>query len=137
MAKAHGGGEPARRKKKIRLWQILLALIVVAGLVSSRVLRNQGLSSSDDKASTSDKPPDPLAGIPALRDRLVLPAAPQKPRPFTLDPAAYTEPETKQAYQAAKDIPEVLEHVACYCGCFGTAGHRNNLDCFRDNHGVT
>ena len=40
------------------------------------------------------------------------------------------------AYQAAKDIPEVLERLPCYCGCFTNAGHRNNLDCFRDDHGV-
>ena len=33
----------------------------------------------------------------ALRDRLVLPATPRRPRPVTLDPASFTDPEVKQA----------------------------------------
>ncbi|OFW41864.1 MAG: hypothetical protein A3J28_01450 [Acidobacteria bacterium RIFCSPLOWO2_12_FULL_60_22] len=68
---------------------------------------------------------------------MVLPAQPRTPRPTTLNPASFDNPEVKAAYQAAKEAPEALENVACYCGCFGTSGHRNNLDCFTDNHGVT
>ena len=69
---------------------------------------------------------------------MILPAQPQKPRPVTLSPSAFADsPEVQTAYQAAKDSPEALEHVACYCGCYGSSGHRNNLDCFKDNHGVT
>jgi hypothetical protein len=30
-----------------------------------------------------------------------------------------------------------LERLPCYCGCYLTAGHQNNLDCFRDRHGET
>ena len=51
----------------------------------------------------------------------------------TLNPAAY-EGRAREAYQAAKDIPEVLAELPCFCGC-ANQGHRSNLYCFRDNHG--
>lgn len=68
---------------------------------------------------------------------MVIPAQPRTPRPMTLNPANFDNPDVKVAYQAAKEAPEALENVACYCGCFRTSGHRNNLDCFTDNHGAT
>ena len=53
----------------------------------------------------------------------------------TLPPSMFTG-KTREAYQVAKDIPEVLEQVQCYCGCRRSAGHQNNLFCFTDDHGV-
>ena len=70
------------------------------------------------------------------KSRLIRTAQPRKPRPSTLNPDTFTDPEIRLAYQVAKAIPQVLEYLPCYCGCFSNAGHRNNLDCFRDNHGV-
>ena len=72
-----------------------------------------------------------------MRNRLVLPAEPKSPRPTTLNPTRFSNPEVARSYQVAKDIPEVLEHMPCYCGCYGSSGHRNNLDCYTDNHGET
>ena len=51
----------------------------------------------------------------------------------TLDPASY-DGRTREAYQVAKDIPEVLAELPCFCGC-ANQGHRSNLYCFKDNHG--
>ena len=82
-------------------------------------------------------PPEYISTNPALRNRLILPAIPHATRPVTLPPESFSNDEIRRSYQAAKDYPEVLETVACYCGCYGDAGHRNNLDCYRDNHGVT
>jgi hypothetical protein len=42
--------------------------------------------------------------------------------------------KAREAYQAAKEIPEILKYLPCFCGCFGQ-GHRNNLYCFHDGHG--
>ena len=64
------------------------------------------------------------------------PAIPRVPRPATLSPVLFTGYAAK-GYQVAKEIPEVLEHVMCYCGCDRNPGHQNNLDCFADEHGVT
>lgn len=100
-------------------------------MVAAFMLRRDS-GSGDEIPSSFD-----LAGGSALRDRLVLPAKPQRPRPVILDPAGFTDPEVRRAYQAAKDTPDPIENMACYCGCFGTANHRNNLDCFKDSHGAT
>ena len=126
-----------RRKKTTRLWQGLLGLIVIGGMIAVYVVRGRESSSETQSVSANQSQSNPEAVSPTLRNRLVLPAWPQKPRPFTLSPNSFNDSETRQAYQAAKDVPEVLENIACYCGCYGTAGHRNNLDCYKDNHGVT
>lgn len=65
--------------------------------------------------------------------RYVLPATPRVPRPRTLDPAQFMG-KTREAYQAARDYPELLERMPCYCGCYQSAGHQNNLDCYTDQH---
>lgn len=58
-----------------------------------------------------------------------------KPNVTTLDPARFTG-RTRSAYQAAKEVPEVLAQLPCFCGCMTGFGHKNNLDCFHDEHGV-
>ena len=63
------------------------------------------------------------------------PAIPRVPRPATLSPALFTGYAAK-GYQVAKEIPDVLERVMCYCGCDRNPGHQNNLDCFADDHGA-
>ena len=44
--------------------------------------------------------------------------------------------EPVRPIEAAKEVPEVLAQLPCYCGCMSNFGHRNNLDCFHDEHGV-
>lgn len=65
-----------------------------------------------------------------------LPAVSHPRRPPTLDPALFTG-KVAEGYRIAREHPELLERLACYCGCYLTDGHQNNLDCFRDRHGET
>jgi hypothetical protein len=61
-------------------------------------------------------------------------AAPEAPPMVaTLSPDLFTG-KAREAYQAAREIPEILRYMPCFCGCFGL-GHRNNLFCFADDHG--
>jgi len=53
----------------------------------------------------------------------------------TLPPEMFLDPKAKEAYQVAKDIPDVLRELPCFCGCMRTHGHKNNLFCFMDEHG--
>jgi len=53
-----------------------------------------------------------------------------------LSPTLFTDATTRAAYQVAKDIPEVLEQLPCFCGCMTGFGHKNNLFCFKDQHGA-
>ena len=52
-----------------------------------------------------------------------------------LSPALFADQKARAAYQTAKDIPEVLEQLPCFCGCMMDRGHKNNLFCFKDEHG--
>jgi len=54
--------------------------------------------------------------------------------PNTLDPNRI-QGEDRKGYQIAKEIPEVLAQLPCFCGC-EAVGHKNLLDCFVDEHGV-
>jgi hypothetical protein len=78
----------------------------------------------------------PVAVPTSFEGKIITPH-PRVPRNMTLDPAQFRDPETKKAYQIAKDKPELLEHMACYCGCMGSVeNHTSNLDCFADGHGT-
>jgi hypothetical protein len=117
-------------KKTARTGQVILLVCVLAAFVGAYFLWNQDSGGGSATSSGSSVPS-------GLRDRMILPATPHVPRPVTLDPALFPDPEVKRSYQVAQSDPEPLEHVACYCGCFNSSGHRNNLDCFKDSHGAT
>ncbi|HYR86591.1 MAG TPA: CYCXC family (seleno)protein [Terriglobia bacterium] len=54
----------------------------------------------------------------------------------TMSPSYFSnDAKAQAAYQTAKDIPEVLAELPCFCGCMQNFGHENNLFCFRDEHG--
>ena len=54
--------------------------------------------------------------------------------PKTLDPNLI-KGEDREGYQIAKEIPEILAQLPCFCGC-EAVGHESLLDCFIDEHGV-
>ena len=72
-----------------------------------------------------------LKGPAQTAQREVLP----KPNITTLDPALFSG-KTRVAYEAAREVPEVLAQLPCYCGCMSGFNHKHNLDCFHDEHGV-
>jgi len=59
---------------------------------------------------------------------------PQTGLPKTLDPILF-KGKAKKAYEIAKEIPEILAKMPCFCEC-EAYGHENLLDCFIDNHGA-
>ena len=54
--------------------------------------------------------------------------------PETLDPNLI-KGEDRKGYQVAKEIPEILAQLPCFCGC-EAVGHETLLDCFVDGHAV-
>jgi hypothetical protein len=54
--------------------------------------------------------------------------------PKTLNPNLI-KGKDREGYQVAKEIPEILAQLPCFCGC-EAVGHENLLDCFVDEHGV-
>ena len=54
----------------------------------------------------------------------------------TLPPTLFSG-RVRRAYQIARDIPEVLDKLYCYCMCKENSGHKNLLTCYVDNHAAT
>jgi len=54
--------------------------------------------------------------------------------PKTIDPNLI-KGEERRGYQIAKEIPEILAQLPCFCDCEAVS-HENLLDCFVDEHGV-
>ncbi|MCZ7625757.1 MAG: hypothetical protein C3F12_04990 [Candidatus Methylomirabilota bacterium] len=65
-----------------------------------------------------------------------LPGIPRRPRPATPSPALFSG-KLAETYRIAREVPELIEQMPCYCGCYGMADHRNNLDCYADRHADT
>ena len=53
----------------------------------------------------------------------------------TLAPEMFTG-NVRLAYQVAKDIPETLAQMPCYCHCDMSQGHKSLHSCFEDEHGT-
>ncbi|HXM47163.1 MAG TPA: CYCXC family (seleno)protein [Pyrinomonadaceae bacterium] len=53
--------------------------------------------------------------------------------PSTLPPEKFPG-KTREAYQAAKEIPQTLAQLPCYCHCDRGMGHKSLHSCFEDDH---
>src|SRR3989304_10102215 len=53
----------------------------------------------------------------------------------TLSPARFTG-KTASTYEIAREIPEVLDSLYCYCDCKKYFGHKSLLTCYVDDHAV-
>ena len=54
--------------------------------------------------------------------------------PPTLSPEIFTG-NKRLAYQAAKEIPQTLAQLPCYCHCDRGHGHKSLHSCFESEHG--
>lgn len=54
----------------------------------------------------------------------------------TLDPGQFSDAKVREAYQAARDIPWVLDSIHCFCYCKESPAfkHKSLLSCYVDNH---
>ena len=43
--------------------------------------------------------------------------------------------KTGRAYRSAKENPDLLDKIYCYCKCQDNRGHKSLLTCFVDRHG--
>ena len=107
----------SQRRSLLILIFLLLPLGVI--LVSGERERTFAQRADDVKAfkNLKEKMKDPETGLPK-----------------TLDPGLI-KGKDKEGYQIAKEIPEVLAQMPCFCGC-EAVGHENLLDCFVNEHAV-
>jgi len=103
------GALRARTGNRRWIFAALAALAIVAAGVGAWTMR----SAADSPAATTN-------------------ATTERP---TLDPARFFG-VVHEAYEVAQKNPALLAQLHCYCGCDKEVGHRNLLDCYRDEHGA-
>jgi hypothetical protein len=54
----------------------------------------------------------------------------------TLSPSRFSG-GIRMAYEIAREVPQVLDRLYCYCRCRENFGHKNLLSCFVDKHAST
>jgi hypothetical protein len=54
----------------------------------------------------------------------------------TLDPDRFVG-NARLAHRVAREIPDVLDALYCYCHCDRSLGHRSLLSCYTDGHAAT
>jgi Protein of unknown function with PCYCGC motif len=98
----------SNKRKKRNLWLAVAAVLILAGI--AWISLRSTSEPADDSAAVVDSD-----GV--------------------LSPALFADQKARAAYQTARDIPEVLSQLPCFCGCMMERGHKNNLFCFKDQHG--
>jgi hypothetical protein len=101
-----------------KLFGVIFILLVTAGLAWA----------NGEHPKTIPQGADPKA-FKVLKEKAI---NPKTGLPNTLDPHLF-KGKARKAYQIAKEIPEVLAQMPCFCEC-EALGHENLLDCFIDDH---
>jgi hypothetical protein len=107
--------------KKKTLYLILLFPILAIGFLLINGECAKGISQETDDAKA----------FKVLKSKMI---NPKTGLPKTLDPNLI-QGEDREGYLVAKEIPEILAQLPCFCGC-EAVGHETLLDCFVDEHGV-
>ena len=117
-ARSKGGG--------LRLWGVAFAVAaVVLVIVVAWQAQTPAPVNSSQPAVSAKLPPGML--VPAVARRETRP---------TLDPALFVG-KAALAHQVAREIPDVLDQLYCYCYCDKHMGHKSLLSCFTDGHAAT
>jgi hypothetical protein len=116
-------------KKVIIVCLVVLGLVVVIALVSSS--NRQPATSDRDYVSNPTNGPDTREAprVPAHYND----AASARPLKATLDPDQF-DGAARRAYEVAREIPETLAQLPCYCYCDRGLGHKSLHSCFESDH---
>jgi len=111
-------------RKSVAKWKWVHSFLAILVLSIGLILAN------GERAKTFADETEQRA-FKALKEKMI---DPRTGLPKTLDPNLIKGKDRK-GYQVAKEIPEILAQLPCFCGC-EAVGHENLLDCFVDEHGV-
>jgi hypothetical protein len=99
--------------------------------VTALVLIGAGLAWRAQPTAPALATGDPTVAVPDRAQAV----ARRETRP-TLDPAKFVG-KARAAHQVARDIPDVLDQLYCYCECDKLIGHKSLLSCYTDGHAAT
>ncbi len=105
-----------------------VVFMTAAFLVAALILRQTARQRKEDRS------PEP---VPAPITDLSVPPYHADirgvPIPKTIPPDRFAVVKTRESYRVARQIPQVLMQLPCYCWC-DRIDHKSLLDCFADDH---
>ncbi|HEV2834377.1 MAG TPA: CYCXC family (seleno)protein [Pyrinomonadaceae bacterium] len=111
---------------------LLIAGIAVLGVAAILIVHSNSpnkTASQEHQAHASSQPATPVQTIPAHFE--------QAPSRSSLGPTLEPEKFTglvRDAYRAAREIPQTIAQLPCYCHCDRGMGHKSLHSCFEDDH---
>lgn len=117
-----GGSAPISSKSKKSNKLTIIALAVGLGLVVAGIYFLTGKEQPQRPTAQLEQPKKANLQLRETRD--------------TLPPQRFSG-RAFIAYQIAREIPEVLDRLYCYCRCRENFGHKNLLSCYVDTHAST
>ncbi|HYY58247.1 MAG TPA: CYCXC family (seleno)protein [Pyrinomonadaceae bacterium] len=111
----------------------VLIIAAIAGIALAAIIYSRSGGSSPVKRSRATTP-QAAGGAAGSR----VPAHSREPvslsaLPPTLAPERFFG-SARQAYQVAREIPETLAQLPCYCYCDETFGHKSLHTCYESDH---
>jgi len=126
MVKSRIRGAGSKHKGSRPWWVVaLIATVVVVGVATWRTRMPASVSVAP--------PPEISSGVSS--GTAISPVARRETRP-TLNPALFVG-KAALAHQVAREIPDVLDQLYCYCYCDRHLGHKSLLSCYTDGHAAT
>jgi len=117
---------------------VLLLLVVAVIVVASRSGNQRPAKTNSATVDHSSHDSHARAEIHEFAATGRVPAyyetAPDTALPQTLSPELFTG-NKRLAYQVAKEIPQTLAQLPCYCHCDRGHGHKSLHSCFESEHG--
>lgn len=107
---------------------LALALTAIALIVVVITFNKWHQVDSNEKASPLETP-TLKSRIPAFS--IAVPDLDQLP--LTLPPEGFSG-KTREAYEAARHIPQLLAQLPCYCYCDKSSGHKSLHSCYETDH---
>lgn len=119
-------------KKALIIFMVVIGIAVIAATMRQSNRKTTGDSrqkSGSEQQNTQRAQARPTPRIPAHYED----AKSAQPLAPTLDPQQFFG-QARAAYQVAKEIPETLAQLPCYCYCDEGHGHKSLHTCFVDDH---
>jgi Protein of unknown function with PCYCGC motif len=108
----------------------VVVFLVILGVALAVVLMRQSVQKSTRNSQQASARPTPRVPAHYEDARSAQPLAP------TLDPNRFFG-QARAAYQVAKEIPETLAQLPCYCYCDEAHGHKSLHSCYESEHSST
>jgi hypothetical protein len=122
----------------LRTGLILAVAVALVGFAGAplRAQNSTAQQSQPGPAASPAPAPNPAAKFMKTEAPAFHPEPPKGALPETLDPAQFSDAQTRNIYTLAAKVKPVLYQEPCYCGCDKEVGHKSLLDCFTDYHGA-